>query len=110
MSTIRRRIKSRLVEYKMESGRYLIREVEGPGSSTSTNSAASFTGDISQQFIQELKKAYGAILSEKEAMIIQLKGEIENLKKINSLLEREVDRLSAEPKSRSDLGLNEVDY
>jgi hypothetical protein len=91
LSTLRRRIKSQLIEYKMESGRYLIGESE-----TATNVVVSGSSSLetSQMLIQELKRAYGTILSEKEEMIAQLKNEIEDLKKIQTLLEKEIERVS----------------
>jgi hypothetical protein len=73
----------------MEAGRYLIKESEtaiyAKGSGASLDTA---------QLIQELKRVYGAVLSEKEEMISQLKNEIEDLKKIQVLLEREIERAS----------------
>jgi hypothetical protein len=90
LSTLRRRIKSKVIEYKMEAGRYLIMDSE----SNNYASGADIYSGVPQMLIQELKKAYGAVLSEKEEMISQLKQEIEDLRKINQLLEKEIDRIS----------------
>jgi hypothetical protein len=88
LSTLRRRIKASLVEFKMESGRYLIKDTEV----LNYTKGSTPSPDTPQMFIQELKKAYGTILSEKEEMIVQLKNEIEDLRKINLLLEKEIER------------------
>jgi hypothetical protein len=93
LSTLRRRIKAQLIDFKLEAGRYLIKDVEISNSINNYPKTSSLTQDVSQMLIQELKKAYGAVLSEKEEMILQLKNEIEDLRKINSLLEKEMDRI-----------------
>lgn len=95
LSTLRRRIKAQLIEYKMESGRYLIRENE----TVAYTKVSGVSQDSSQALIQELKRAYGAVLSEKEEMISQLKNENDDLRKINLLLEREIERTTV-PRAR----------
>jgi hypothetical protein len=94
----------------MESGRYLIREIEANHGTGNSGVAAQTQNEVPQHFFQELKKAYGAVLSEKEGMIIQLKSEIDNLKKINILLEREIDRIGSESRSRNRTEFNDVEY
>lgn len=91
VSTLRRRIKGHLVEYKLEQGRYLIRaEIdpetgEGMGEVVSADSML-----VVQSLVAELKKAYGLVLAEKEELIQQMRSEIETLRNINKFLELQI--------------------
>lgn len=91
VSTLRRRIKSKTVEHRLENGRYLIRteiETDDPNDLLEGGSSESLL--VVQNLIVEVKKAYGLVLAEKEEMIQQLKSEIETLKHINQFLELQI--------------------
>lgn len=95
LSTLRRRIKSQGIEHKMDSGRYLIKEDSGsenPDLSSETHMNQESHSDDVMILVQELKKAYGMVLAEKEDMITQLKEEIQTQKKIISFLENEINK------------------
>lgn len=107
LSTLRRRIKANAIEYKMENGRYFLKDdgiAVPPNSNGSTDGNSSESPEFANRdmayFIQELKKAYGSILSEKEEIIMQLRKEIEDLRRINLLLEKLVERTS-EPRKNT---------
>ena len=91
ISTLRRRIKSQLVEHKLENGRYLIRaEIETDDPEAFLNAAQGESMAVVQNLIAELKKAYGLVLAEKEELIQQLRSEIETLRHINQFLELQI--------------------
>ncbi len=92
ISTLRRRIKSKTVEHRLENGRYLIRtEIETDNPTDFVEAAASGESMlVVQNLIAELKKAYGLVLAEKEEMIQQLKSEIDTLRHINQFLELQI--------------------
>lgn len=105
VSTLRRRIKSKSIEAKIENGKYLLRVSPEEslnfkresgfdplkGSSENNESDEDRGGSTSvQELLQELKSAYSQIFSEKEAMITQLKSEIEILKHMNHFLEQQI--------------------
>ncbi|MEY4617436.1 MAG: hypothetical protein RJB66_2396 [Pseudomonadota bacterium] len=91
VSTLRRRIKSQTVEYKLEQGRYLIRtEFHPEGSDVLSGSASADSIMVVQGLVSELKKAYGLVLAEKEELIQQLRSEIETLRNINKFLELQI--------------------
>ncbi len=94
LSTIRRRIKAQGIEHKKESGKYFLKEDFLPGGSSDSNQNLDThldqTSDISL-VLQELKKAYGMVLAEKEELITHLKEEISTQKKIIEFLENEIN-------------------
>jgi hypothetical protein len=92
ISTLRRRIKSQLVEHKLENGRYLIRaefETDNPEEFFALQQSES-SMVVVQNLVSELKKAYGLVLAEKEELIQQLRSEIETLRHINRFLENQI--------------------
>lgn len=97
MSTLRRRIKSNLVEFRLENGKYFIKaeaqsnlKSEIRDSSIESNKNSSLAAETIQELMAELKRAYGLVLTEKESMIQQLRSEIEILKQMNQFLEHEL--------------------
>ncbi len=111
ISTLRRRIKNQEVDYQLEEGKYLLRdlppealrkqEVEVPAPSSPQPQVqvpkpppAPSTERVEVQLLlSELKKAYAIILQEKEELILQLKEEVTDLKTLVQVLEDENDRL-----------------
>lgn len=59
---------------------------------------------VSQQAVEEIKKAYALVLKDKEVLITQLRQHVVDLQTLNKALENEVDRLSAENSSMEDFG------
>lgn len=91
ISTLRRRIKSQLIEHRLENGRYLLRtEVDGNPSPDGDMHDHSESLFVVQNLVSELKKAYGLVLAEKEELIQQLRSEIETLRHINQFLEAQI--------------------
>ena len=120
MSTLRRRIRGNSIDFKLDSGRYMIldappsREQVAPKmtKSVSVNFVdhqsikreavpQSFEEEKPQQgvfqaahkLLDELKKAYALILQEKEEQICQLREEISDLRTLARVLEAENERL-----------------
>ncbi len=113
ISTLRRRIKNQEVDYQLEEGKYLLRdlppedlrkqEVAAPVPAPSSPQPqvqvakpppASSTERVEVQLLlAELKKAYAIILQEKEEQILQLKEEVTDLKTLVQVLEDENNRL-----------------
>lgn len=105
VSTLRRRIKSKSIEAKIENGKYLIRvspeeslnfkkesgfdPLKNPSEGSENENGRDHSTSV-QGLLQELKVAYSQIFSEKEAMITQLKSEIEILKHMNHFLEQQI--------------------
>lgn len=91
ISTLRRRIKSKTVEHRLENGRYLIRtEFESDHPHDFHDEGHRESLGMVQNLIAELKQAYSLVLAEKEEVIQQLKSEIETLKHINQFLELQI--------------------
>ncbi len=91
VSTLRRRIKSKTVEHRLENGRYLIRtEIESDQPHDFSEGVPGESLMVVQNLVAELKKAYGLVLAEKEELIQQLKSEIDTLKHINQFLELQI--------------------
>jgi len=77
ISTLRRKIKSRDIEYTFKNGRYLLRaEPEG---SLSKESAS----------LKELKNIYQSLIKDKDQQIRQLQIKIEDLNQLVLFLEQE---------------------
>lgn len=118
VSTLRRRIKSNQIPYKVVKGRYLVPD-EGPAMDEAAKlmefptlvatpaplkevSVEASEKEVSTEepiftsasrLLSELKKAYTSILQEKEEQIIQLKEEVSDLKTLVRVLEDDNERL-----------------
>jgi len=115
LSTLRRRIKARSIEFKLDQGKYLILDDSASAQTTAVVSTpkkaevkahhqemptASVSSEISHsnfveasvltsanRLVEEIKSAYAKILQEKEEQISQLKEEIVDLKMLVRILE-----------------------
>lgn len=74
ISTLRRKIKSRKIEYTLKNGRYLLKAPKGEEAPLSKN---------------QLKSHYQKLLNEKEEIIKNLKEEREDLLCLVNFLEKE---------------------
>lgn len=104
ISTLRRRIKSKTVEHRLENGRYMIRteiETDNPEDLVSVHANGEQL-QVVQNLVAELKKAYGLVLAEKEELIQQLRSEIETLRHINQFLEMQIINSDRTPKHNSE--------
>ena len=90
ISTLRRRIKSQVLEHKLEHGRYLIRAELDAGAQPSMAEGPNESLAVVESLVGELKKAYSLALAEKEELIQQLRSEIETLRHINQFLEMQI--------------------
>jgi predicted site-specific integrase-resolvase len=105
VSTLRRRIKTNKIKYKLEDGKYFIVEdspvsaapVEKPVTShkkTEGVVAASVdTLGTTRLLLDELKRAYLESLQSKEDQILYLKQQVSDLKTLVMLLEKDNSRL-----------------
>ena len=114
ISTLRRRIKAGEIEYKLEDGKYMLKDVSSPVSEPKVSSniappppfsaasveakPASESGAqeflaITHELVGEIKKAFSLVLQEKEKQILQLKEEVTDLKTLVRVLEDENARL-----------------
>jgi archaellum component FlaC len=110
ISTLRRRIKDKSIDFTEENGKYFIYESSHPEylnrntldiqkkalekvieSKTLVSNELGFSA--AAKMLEELKKAYTQILHEREEQIIQLKEEITDLKTLVKVLESENERL-----------------
>ncbi len=83
ISTLRRRIKTRDIEYTFNNGRYLLRA-----------SSENFSkGKMEQTSFKELKDLYQGLLDDKDREIDRLKTEMADLNQLVQFLEQEKDRL-----------------
>lgn len=102
ISTLRRRIKTHSIDYKLDAGKYLLldkdfieTEDDAQLATIRAESAAvlSETGEpvfaTATKLLDELKKAYTFILQEKEEQVGQLRDEIADLRTLVNVLERE---------------------
>lgn len=123
ISTLRRRIKNSQIHFKMDHGKYLLKDEASSGSENSDlRFGLGATSEVSEQdpmltrfreevssrdgnepvistatkLLNELKRAYMNILQEKEEQIIQLKEEVTDLKTLVRVLEQENERLRRE--------------
>lgn len=110
ISTLRRRIKHNNIEYEVRDGKYFILEqepektargrkpIEMPkGSLEGKDFIESKESLMTQMLVEELKKAYAKILTDKEEQIEQLKEEISDLRTLVRVLESELDRVKDLP-------------
>lgn len=117
ISTLRRRIKTGELEYKLEDGKYLIKNsmpqvsdskvssniappppfsAEEPAaveSKPASESGAQEFLAITHELVGEIKKAFSLVLQEKEKQILQLKEEVTDLKTLVRVLEDENAKL-----------------
>lgn len=109
ISTLRRRIKAGEIEYKLEDGKYMLKNTSLPVSEPKVSSniappppfsapsvieskPASESGAqeflaITHELVGEIKKAFSLVLQEKEKQILQLKEEVTDLKTLVRVLE-----------------------
>ncbi len=102
VSTLRRRIKSNKIQFKLEEGKYFILE-DGQQRVSNEQSLASesfrpvvtSTESLSttRLLLDELKRAYLDSLQSKEDQILYLKQQVSDLKTLVLLLEKENNRL-----------------
>ncbi len=111
ISTLRRRIKDKSIEFKLEDGKYFILDesvqknnsgrksihidTQQPVVNTNFNLDENKGNGLAQALIDEIKRAYTQVLHEKEEHIFQLKEEVTDLKTLVRVLESEVQRLTS---------------
>ena len=110
VSTLRRRIKSNKIKYKLEDGKYFLIE-DSPTTESSNEKpmvtqkrteavvASSNPADglgTTRLLLDELKRAYLESLQSKEDQILYLKQQVSDLKTLVMLLEKENNRLKIE--------------
>ncbi len=109
ISTLRRRIKDKSIEFKLEDGKYFIFDeivnknssgrkpiqLEAKQPAESQNLDGIKNNGLAQALVDEIKRAFTQILQEKEAHIFQLKEEVTDLKTLVRVLESEVQRLTS---------------
>lgn len=120
ISTLRRRIKTEDIQYRLEDGKYFIFDTDPTATTiasgnTTTNSnseahrpslksetpepaAVAASGEsvitAANRLLTDLKKAYTQVLQEKEEQILSLKEEISDLRTLVRVLESENQRLA----------------
>ncbi len=104
ISTLRRRIKSSKIQFKLEEGKYFILDspeeqilasaVDEIGIRPNIQSTESFS--TTKLLLDELKRAYLDSLQSKEDQILYLKQQVSDLKTLVLLLEKENHRLQGE--------------
>jgi hypothetical protein len=92
VSTLRRKIKSNLLPYKMEKGRYLLRD-EQPSVSQGQHrpSQSAMTPETMRGALE--------IMAQKDFEITRLKSKIADLETLVQVLEEEVERVKAQSPS-----------
>ncbi len=106
VSTVRRRIKSQKVEFKLDDGKYFILDdMDGQPNTVTTQApepSRTFTpttaaGEVAtlpmKLLLEELKRAYLDSLQSKEDQILHLKQQVSDLKTLVMCLEKENSRL-----------------
>ena len=113
ISTLRRRIKAGEIEFKLEDGKYLLKNASSQTSEPKVSStiappppsaAEPKVGKLSEsgaqeflaithELVGEIKKAFSLVLQEKEKQILQLKDEVADLKTLVRALEDENAKL-----------------
>lgn len=112
ISTLRRKIKSTEIEYRLDEGKYMILDSdeqdysnekhrpslksEATSNEYSTMNAKESGESVitaANRLLADLKKAYTQVLQDKEEQISGLKEEISDLKTLIKVLESENDRL-----------------
>lgn len=124
LSTLRRRIKAGEIEYKFIEGKYVLKNVPmpSPGNHAGPETIAPPSSVLSQsqplvvpsapvkeqrtdELLAEIKKAFQAIVQEKDQHIRTLKEEIADLKTLVRVLEEDNSRLKVTSASTLDLDL-----
>ncbi len=103
VSTLRRRIKSHKLQFKLEDGKYLIHEENSDRVGTEAGSvvmnytrpsvSSSDPIHTTKLLLDELKRAYLDSLQSKEDQILQLKQQVSDLKTLVMILEKENIRM-----------------
>ncbi len=103
ISTLRRRIKSESVDFKLHDGKYFLLDTAQPVHEEKfTTQVEPRKEKVSEEepviasatkLLGELKKAYTSILHDKEEQLIQLKEEVSDLKMLVRVLEGDNERL-----------------
>lgn len=102
VSTLRRRIKTNKIQFKLEDGKYFILEDESSrvANEQSRASETMRTAVLSSEsvsttrlLLDELKRAYLDSLQSKEDQILYLKQQVSDLKTLVLLLEKENSRM-----------------
>ena len=102
VSTLRRRIKSHKIQFKLEDGKYMIQEDGQPGVGAASEVIMNYTRPsvsssdpilTTKLLLDELKRAYLDSLQSKEDQILQLKQQVSDLKTLVMILENENSRL-----------------
>ena len=102
ISTLRRRIKSHKIEFKLDDGKYFImdgetvipQEINGNQPQNSRTPVMSTEAlSTTKLLLDELKRAYLDSLQGKEDQILYLKQQVSDLKTLVLLLEKENHRL-----------------
>lgn len=103
ISTLRRRIKSNKIKYKLDDGKYFLEDdMDSSGASidmpmnnqASTYVASSESISTTKLLLDELKRAYLDSLQSKEDQILYLKQQVSDLKTLVMFLEKENNRLN----------------
>lgn len=96
LSTLRRRIKSGSIEFKLDQGKYFIlddipaRAPVIPKNEPSMNQEAPLSASVlnsANKLVEEIKTAYAKVLQEKEEQISRLKEEVVDLRMLVRVLE-----------------------
>ena len=103
ISTLRRRIKSNKIKYKLDDGKYFLEDdqdaegvdIDAPmNNQTATRVASSDNISTTKLLLDELKRAYLDSLQSKEDQILYLKQQVSDLKTLVMFLEKENNRLN----------------
>lgn len=103
ISTLRRRIKSNKIKYKLDDGKYFLEDdmhaegasIDTPMSNqTATMISSSENISTTKLLLEELKRAYLDSLQSKEDQILYLKQQVSDLKTLVMFLEKENNRLN----------------
>jgi len=103
ISTLRRRIKSNKIKYKLDDGKYFLEDdqdaegvdIDTPmNNQTATRVASSDNISTTKLLLDELKRAYLDSLQSKEDQILYLKQQVSDLKTLVMFLEKENNRLN----------------
>jgi hypothetical protein len=126
ISTLRRRIKDKSIEFQLQDGKYFLkdeiviknssgRKTVSPkqgshlenqeGSMQISHTSPIQNNLMAQVLVEEIKKAYTQVLHEKEEQIFQLKEEVSDLKTLVKVLESEIKRLT----SSDSIEMNSID-
>lgn len=99
LSTLRRRIRANEVSNRFEGGKYWLQDspINKHARIKDEDIPATVESEPSSEVITEIKKAYVAVLHEKEEQITHLKEEIVDLKTLVKILEGENERLKSSP-------------